>query len=41
MKDSQAEAPDALVQLADGSHHHLSDFWKNGRLVLVFLRHLG
>jgi hypothetical protein len=29
------------VQLWDNSHTRLSRFWKNGPLVLVFLRHYG
>ena len=41
LKNPINRAPDTLVNLADGSHRHLSDFWKEGRLVLVFLRHLG
>jgi hypothetical protein len=32
---------DANVIMADGSTMRLSDFWKRGRLVLVFLRHFG
>jgi len=32
---------DADVILSDGSERRLSDFWKSGRLVLVFLRHFG
>ena len=38
---TQGQAPDTLVTLADGSHRHLSTFWREGRLVLVFLRQLG
>lgn len=41
MKNPKHQAPDTLVRLADGSSCQLSDFWKAGRLVLVFLRHLG
>jgi hypothetical protein len=41
MTASQAQAPDNLVTLADGSRCHLSTFWQEARLVLVFLRHLG
>ncbi|MDJ0810265.1 MAG: hypothetical protein QNJ02_05020 [Desulfobacterales bacterium] len=41
MKVPKPGAPDALVKLADGSHRHLSEFWQDGRLLLVFLRHLG
>ena len=41
MSAKHAKAPDALVTLADGSRRHLSAFWQEGRLVLVFLRHLG
>ncbi len=32
---------DDKVQLWDGSHTHLNRLWKNGPLVLVFLRHYG
>ena len=41
MTKTQAQAPDTLVSLADGTRRHLSAFWQEGRLVLVFLRHLG
>lgn len=41
MKSPKDQAPDTLVNLADGSQCHLSDLWQEGRLVLVFLRHLG
>ncbi len=42
MLTKQAEkAPDSQVSLADGSSARLSRFWKDGRLVIVFLRHLG
>ncbi|MDJ0803989.1 MAG: hypothetical protein QNI89_07110 [Desulfobacterales bacterium] len=41
MTETQTDAPDTLVNLADGSRQHLSAFWQEGRLVLVFLRHLG
>ncbi len=41
MTNPQLKAPDTLVTLADGSQRHLSAFWQEGRLVLVFLRHLG
>ncbi len=34
-------AQDADIIMADGSAMRLSDFWKRGRLVLVFLRHFG
>lgn len=32
---------DADITLSDGATGRLSDFWKRGRLVLVFLRHFG
>jgi hypothetical protein len=35
------KAPDTGVALSDGSRGKLSDFWKTGPLVLVFLRHFG
>ncbi len=41
MSAKHAKAPDTLVTLADGSRRHLSAFWQEERLVLVFLRHLG
>ncbi len=41
MKKSERKVPDAQITLSDGSRQHLSDFWKTGKLVLVFLRHLG
>ena len=41
IKPQTESAPDSHVSLADGSSEHLSRFWKDGRLVLVFLRHLG
>jgi hypothetical protein len=34
-------AQDADIVMSDGSERRLSHFWKNGRLVLVFLRHFG
>jgi hypothetical protein len=41
MKKQGEKAPDSQVNLADGSRERLSSYWKGGRLVLVFLRHLG
>jgi hypothetical protein len=41
MNDKAPAAPDAAVQLADGSTCRLRDFWEAGKLVLVFLRHFG
>ncbi len=41
MTETQTHAPDTLVNLADETRRHLSTFWQEGRLVLVFLRHLG
>jgi len=32
---------DQEVELWDGSHARLRQFWKQGPLVLVFLRHFG
>jgi hypothetical protein len=32
---------DADIIMSDGAAGRLSDFWKRGRLVLVFLRHFG
>ncbi len=33
--------PDAQITLSDGSRARLSDWWREGPLVLVFLRHFG
>jgi hypothetical protein len=41
MQTKAAPAPDEAVRLADGSEMRLSDLWKKGPLVLVFLRHFG
>ena len=41
MHATTAMAPDATVRLADGSETRLSDLWKTGPLILVFLRHFG
>ncbi len=41
MKTDNRPAPDMEVTLWDGSARRLSEFWKSGKLVLVFLRHLG
>jgi hypothetical protein len=38
---SGRKAPDVALTLSDGSQRRLSDFWQEGRLVLVLLRHLG
>ncbi len=35
------QAPEAPVVLSDGSNRRLSDWWRDGPLVLVFLRHFG
>ena len=35
------QAPDAEVILSDGTSRWLSEFWRDGPLVLVFLRHFG
>jgi len=34
-------APDAQRTRSDGSRARLSDSWREGPLVLVFLRHFG
>jgi hypothetical protein len=41
MADRAPRAPDAVVTLSDGSRGRLSDWWRQGPLVLVFLRHFG
>jgi hypothetical protein len=41
MKKPPQQAPDTHVTLSDGTRRHLSAFWQEGHLVLVFLRHLG
>ncbi len=41
MDATESKATDSLVTLADGTRRRLSTFWQEGRLVLVFLRHLG
>ena len=41
MHTKASMAPDAVVRLADGSETRLSEWWKRGPLVLVFLRHFG
>ena len=40
MKATQS-APDAAVDMWDGSQTRLSRLWSSKRMVLVFLRHLG
>lgn len=35
------QAPDAAVELADGSSTRLSRLWRDATLILVFLRHFG
>jgi hypothetical protein len=35
------KAIDAEVLFSDGSVRHLSEEWKTGPLILVFLRHFG
>jgi hypothetical protein len=32
---------DTDITLSDGAAGRLSEFWRRGRLVLVFLRHFG
>jgi len=40
--DTRVEtAADRTVCLSDGTERNLSEFWKNGFLILVFLRHFG
>lgn len=41
MKAHHLQAPEAEIILSDGSASRLKDFWKDGKLVLVFLRHFG
>ena len=41
MRKVNDPAPDVNVMLSDGSRRQLSAFWQNGKLILVFLRHLG
>jgi peroxiredoxin len=41
MTRSGQKAPDIELVLSDGSRRRLSDFWRESRLVLVLLRHLG
>lgn len=35
------KAPDLRLTLSDGASASLKDYWKRGKLVLVFLRHFG
>jgi peroxiredoxin len=39
--DPGRSAPDAILQDADGRDVRLSDLWRAGPSVLVFLRHFG
>lgn len=41
MELNMNEIGNKQVQLWDGSHSRLRQFWKQGPLVLVFLRHFG
>ncbi len=41
MKKDDQKAPDLTVTLSNDSTKRLSDFWHEGPLVLVFLRHFG
>jgi hypothetical protein len=41
MKSKTRKAPDATVTLSDGTQHRLSEFWRQQKLVLVFVRHFG
>lgn len=41
MLNAKSPAPDVNVILWDGSEQYLSGFWKDKKLILVFLRHLG
>ncbi len=41
MQKDNRKAPDTQVILSDGSVKHLSDFWKNQKVILVFIRHYG
>lgn len=37
----EERAPDARIRLSDGSTGRLSEFWEQGPVALVFLRHFG
>ena len=41
MELDMKEIGDAEVQLWDRSYRRLGEFWEQGPLVLVFLRHFG
>jgi hypothetical protein len=41
MMQQRDTAPDTAVTLSDGTQGQLKDFWEDGPLVLVFLRHFG
>lgn len=41
MKREKRKAPDLIVALSDGTQRKLSSFWRQGKLVLVFVRHFG
>jgi hypothetical protein len=41
MAKDHPKAPDIELVLSDGSRRRISEFWREGGLVLVFLRHLG
>lgn len=41
MQKDNRKAPDTQVLLSDGSVKDLSEFWKNQKVILVFIRHYG
>lgn len=41
MPNNSTKAPDLEVVLSDNTRHRLGEFWREGPLVLVLLRHLG
>lgn len=41
MEQTEKKAVDMKVVLSDGSETQLSQFWEQGVLALIFLRHFG
>ena len=41
VQETYGKATDSRVMFSDGTRSNLSDLWKNGPLLLVFLRHFG
>ena len=41
MLKNNRKAPNPTVTLSDGTETHLSEFWQDRKLVLVFVRHFG